>query len=124
MIKRVFAMAERLDKNGLQVAAELVAFVEDKALPGTGVSADTFWSGMSRIVHELGPKNRALLETRTNLQGQVDAWHIARKGQVLDAAEYTAFLSEIGYLVPEGADFDGVIDGFCERFHKIHFQSG
>lgn len=98
-------MAERLGRNELQVAAELVDFIETKALPGTGVSADAFWSGLSRIVHDLGPKNRAFLERREDLQEQIDAWHIARKGQVLDAAEYTAFLQDIGYLVPEGADF-------------------
>ena len=98
-------MSERLGKNGLQVAPDLVTFIETKALPGTGVSADRFWSGLSQIVHELGPKNRALLEQRTELQGLIDAWHIARKGQALNAAEYTAFLREIGYLVPEGDDF-------------------
>ncbi|MFT4961832.1 MAG: malate synthase [Paracoccaceae bacterium] len=98
-------MSERLGKSGLQVAPELVTFIETKALPGTGVSADTFWSGLSQIVHELGPKNRALLERRAELQGQIDAWHIAHKDQALDAADYTAFLREIGYLVPEGDDF-------------------
>ncbi|MFT5342520.1 MAG: malate synthase, partial [Paracoccaceae bacterium] len=79
-------MSERLGKSGLQVAPELVTFIETKALPGTGVSADTFWSGLSQIVHELGPKNRALLERRAELQGQIDAWHIAHKDQALDAA--------------------------------------
>jgi malate synthase len=98
-------MVERLSRNELQVAPELADFIETKALSGTGVSADTFWSGLSRIVHELGPKNRALLEQRENLQEQIDAWHIAHKGEVPDLAQYTAFLREIGYLVPEGDDF-------------------
>jgi malate synthase len=98
-------MVERLSRNELQVAPELADFIETKALSGTGVSADTFWSGLSRIVHELGPKNRALLEQRQNLQEQIDAWHIAHKGDVQNIADYTAFLREIGYLVAEGDDF-------------------
>lgn len=98
-------MNTRAGRNELQVAPELVDFIETKALPGTGVSVDRFWSGLSRMVHELGPKNRALLEHRKHLQKQIDAWHIAHKGKPTNPAEYTAFLSKIGYLVPEGADF-------------------
>jgi malate synthase len=98
-------MVERQGRNELQVAAELADFIETKALPGTGVSADTFWSGLSRIVHELGPKNRALLEKRQSLQQQIDAWHIERKDAAQDVAAYTAFLRDIGYLMPEGDDF-------------------
>lgn len=98
-------MVERIEKQGLQVAAELVEFVEGRALPGTGVSVDAFWSGLSTLAHELGPKNRALLAKREDIQQQIDAWHMARKGQAHDAAAYKAFLEEIGYLVPEGPDF-------------------
>lgn len=98
-------MVERTGLHGLQVASELVAFINTKALPGTGVASDDFWAGLSRIVHELGPKNRALLARRTDLQSQIDAWHVAHRGQDLDAVEYTAFLRDIGYLVPEGAAF-------------------
>ena len=98
-------MNTRAGRNELQVAPELVDFIETKALPGTGVSADRFWSGLSQMVHKLGPKNRALLEHRKHLQKQIDAWHIAHKGKPTNPAEYTAFLSKIGYLVPEGADF-------------------
>ena len=94
-----------VNKAGLNVAAELATFVEDAALPGTGVSADAFWTGFSDIVHELGPKNRALLAKRSDIQAQVDAWHVARRGQDHDAVAYTDFLKEIGYLVPEGAPF-------------------
>ncbi|MCT8159716.1 malate synthase G [Pseudoruegeria sp. SHC-113] len=96
---------ERQDKHGLQVDSRLVAFLEGEALAGTGVSADAFWAGLSDLVHELGPKNRALLEKREAIQAQIDAWHVARKGQPHDAAAYEAFLKEIGYLLEEGADF-------------------
>jgi malate synthase len=98
-------MTDFVNKAGLNVAAELATFVEDAALPGTGVSADAFWTGFSDIVHELGPKNRALLAKRSDIQAQVDAWHFARRGQDHDAVAYSDFLKEIGYLVPEGAPF-------------------
>ena len=98
-------MTDFVNKAGLNVAAELATFVEDAALPGTGVSADAFWTGFSDIVHELGPKNRSLLAKRSDIQAQVDAWHVARRGQDHDASAYTDFLKEIGYLVPEGAPF-------------------
>ena len=67
---------------------------------------DDFWRGFADIIHELGPKNRALLEKRKTIQQQVDDWHKARAGKPHDAAAYRAFLEEIGYLVPEGPDFN------------------
>ncbi|MBD3677364.1 MAG: malate synthase G [Rhodobacteraceae bacterium] len=98
-------MADRLDKHGLQVDAQLAAFIEERAIPGTGVEADAFWKGLSGLVHDLGPKNRALIEKREDIQAKLDAWHRERKGQAHDAAAYQAFLKEIGYLVEEGPDF-------------------
>ena len=98
-------MGARIEKHGLQVAEELVEFIETAALPGTGVSADAFWAGMARLAHELGPKNRALLDRREELQNEIDNWHIARRNQAHDPAAYKAFLQKIGYLEPEGADF-------------------
>ena len=98
-------MAERIVKDGLQVDARMVDFIENHALAGTGVSAAAFWAALSGLVHDLGPKNRALLETRAAMQKAIDDWHIARRGQAHDAEAYTAFLREIGYLVPEGPDF-------------------
>lgn len=97
--------AIRIDKNGLQVAPILADFIDTKALSGTGVSPDDFWAGFSALVHEMGPVNRALLQKRADLQGKIDAWHRDHKGQDHDAESYTAFLYEIGYLVPEGLDF-------------------
>ncbi len=96
-------MSQPIDKHGLMVDPQLVDFLENQALPNTGVDADAFWSGFSALVHDLGPRNAALLEKRAEIQGQVDAWHIANP--MADAATYQAFLREIGYLVPEGAEF-------------------
>ncbi|GAA6162820.1 malate synthase G [Pelagimonas sp. KU-00592-HH] len=99
-------MSERIEKHGLRVDPALVAFIEERALPGTGVSADAYWSGLSALAHELGPENRRFLAVREEVQQKLDAWHMARKGAEHDAEEYKAFLKEIGYLVEEGADFE------------------
>jgi malate synthase len=92
--------------EGMQVASELADFIEGKALPGTGVSADAFWTGLSGLVNGMGDENRALLAKRSEIQSQIDAWHIAQRGTPQDAAAYQAFLRDIGYLVPEGDDFE------------------
>ncbi|WP_322866274.1 malate synthase G [Aquicoccus sp. G2-2] len=104
-------MSARMERHGLQVDAAMAEFIEARALPGTGVSAEQFWQGFSGVVHDLAPKNRALLETRAELQSQIDAWHSTRRGQDIDAAAYRAFLEEIGYLVPEGPDFEIETEG-------------
>jgi malate synthase len=91
--------------NGLQVDRLLFDFIEQRALPGTGVDSDRFWQGFAAMVQDLTPKNRALLAKREDLQGQIDAWHVARRGQSHDATAYKAFLEDIGYLLPEGDDF-------------------
>lgn len=98
-------MTERIQVGGLQVAKVLYDFVNNEAIPGTGVSAESFWAGAASVIHDLAPKNRALLAKRDALQAQIDAWHQARAGQGHDAAAYKAFLQEIGYLLPEPADF-------------------
>jgi malate synthase len=96
----------RTEISGLNIATDLVRFIEDEVLTGLEVAPDTVWAGFADIVNELGPKNRALLDKRESIQAQIDAWHIARKGQPHDAAAYEAFLRDIDYIVPEGADFE------------------
>lgn len=96
----------RVEIHQMQVDAKFAAFIEAKALPGTGVSSEEFWAGLSKLAHEFTPENRALLAERQDLQQQIDAWHVARKGQAHDATAYRAFLTEIGYLLPEGGDFE------------------
>ncbi|MFM6930908.1 MAG: malate synthase G, partial [Novosphingobium sp.] len=93
------------NRAGLQVAAELAQFIEGKALPGTGVSAEAFWSGLAAITERFVPRNRDLLAQRDALQAQIDEWHRANPGPISDMAGYRAFLREIGYLVPEPAPF-------------------
>ena len=84
----------------LQVANELHRFIEEQVLPAAGVSSTTFWMGFDAIVHDLAPKNAALLAERDRLQSQIDAWHQAHPGPIADMPAYRAFLEEIGYLVP------------------------
>ncbi|MCU0899392.1 MAG: malate synthase G, partial [Cypionkella sp.] len=98
-------MTDRITITGMKIDARLVDFVEKHALPGTGIDSTSFWHGFSRAAEDLMPRNRALLDKRETLQGQIDSWHKARRGVALDAQAYRAFLTSIGYLVPEGPDF-------------------
>ncbi|MCE5288497.1 MAG: malate synthase G [Nocardiaceae bacterium] len=98
-------MTERVQVGGLQVAKVLYDFVQDKAIPGTGVDADSFWAGAEQVINDLAPRNRELLAKRDDIQGKLDAWHGEHPGAGYDRAAYKAFLEEIGYLLPEPADF-------------------
>lgn len=103
-------MTEYLDRSGLSVDSRLADFIEQRALPGTGLGAAKFWSDFATLLGKFAPENAALLARREDLQAQIDAWHQARAkesggGQAHDAAAYRAFLHEIGYLVPEPAPF-------------------
>jgi malate synthase len=98
-------MTNRILTHGLDVDPVLHAFVADKALAGTGLSPDRFWRGMAGALTDLVPTNRALLAKRNALQAQIDAWHVARRGQPHDPVVYAAFLTDIGYLEPRIADF-------------------
>ena len=94
------ARTPRTSVHRLQVATNLHAFINDKVLPGTGVTADKFWAGLDAIVADLAPKNIALLAERDRLQSELDAWHKANPGEIKDMKAYRAFLESIGYLVP------------------------
>jgi len=98
-------MTERIRVGNLAVAKVLFDFVNNEALPGTGIGAEAFWQDASVLFSELTPKNQALLDKREQLQQQIDDWHQARRGQPHDAAAYKTFLQEIGYLLPEPDDF-------------------
>jgi malate synthase len=96
-------MTERVNCHRLQVAANLKRFIEEEALPGTGVDVAAFWKGFDALVHDLAPKNRALLAERDRLQTELDTWHRANPGPIADMAAYRAFLESIGYLLPQPA---------------------
>ncbi|MBV7561339.1 malate synthase G [Pseudomonas sp. sia0905] len=94
-------MTERVRVGGLQVAKVLFDFINNEAIPGSGVTADAFWSGADAVFRDLAPKNRALLDKRDQLQAQIDDWHRERAGKPHDAAAYKTFLQQIGYLQPQ-----------------------
>ena len=98
-------MSERIGIGGLRVDRRLYDFINEEALPGTGVSAAAFWTGFDRLIHGLAPRNRALLAKRDDLQRRIDAWYREMHDQPIDLDDYKAVLREIGYLVPEGDDF-------------------
>ncbi len=96
-------MTERVTLNRLQVAANLQRFVDDEVLPGSGIDSAAFWAGFDALVHDLAPKNRALLAERDRLQQELDTWHKANPGPVHDLPAYRSFLESIGYLLPQPA---------------------
>ena len=98
-------MTDRIEENGLSIDPILHEFVEKEALPGSGISAQAFWSGMASLVDTFGPRIKAALAHRAELQAKIDAWHKERPGPNYDFTEYKAFLKDIGYLVDEGQDF-------------------
>jgi len=105
-MKKEAALIDAVTHSGLRIAPALFAFINDEALPGTGVEPDAFWSGFAGIVAELTAENRALLDKREALQAKIDDWHKSRRGQPFDIGEYERFLREIGYLLPDGPDFE------------------
>jgi len=109
----------RIQRGSLQVAAELDALVAEQILPGTGVDLNDFWAGFEACLNELGPVNRQLLAKRDEFQEKIDAYHLERKGQALDAAAYKQFLTDIGYLLPEPGDVQIETENVDEEIAKI-----
>ncbi|KIG03170.1 malate synthase G [Caballeronia concitans] len=101
-------MNEMIQQHGLKVAASLAKFVEEEAIPGTNVDAASFWKGFDAIVHDLAPKNRALLAERDRLQTELDNWHRSNPGPVRDLRAYRKFLEDIGYIVPAPAQVQAI----------------
>ena len=112
-------MTEHVHVGGLQVAKVLFDFVNNEAIPGTGLDADQFWAGADKVIHDLAPKNKALLAKRDDLQARIDAWHQAAAGKAHDAVAYKAFLQDIGYLQPEAADFQATTQNVDDEIARM-----
>ncbi len=104
--------------NNLKISNNLLSFVNEELLKGTGISAERFWSGFDKVVHELAPKNRELITFREKLQKKIDDWHLENKGKKIDIDDYKKFLKKIDYLKDEGPNFEietkNVDDEICK----------
>ncbi|MDH3660551.1 MAG: malate synthase G [Alphaproteobacteria bacterium] len=112
-------MTEWVLEGDLEIAKPLYDFVNEEALPGTGVDQETFWSAFAGILEDFTPRNRELLAKRDALQAKIDAWHEAHRGALFDQAAYNAFLQEIGYLLPEGAAFQATTANVDPEFSEV-----
>ncbi|WP_339541091.1 malate synthase G [Pseudomonas sp. RA_5y_Pfl1_P24] len=112
-------MTEHVQVGGLQVAKVLFDFVNNEAIPGTGITADQFWAGADKVIHDLAPKNKALLAKRDDFQVRIDTWHQTHAGQAHDPVAYKAFLQDIGYLLPEAADFQATTQNVDDEIARM-----
>ena len=98
-------MSDRTRIGGMSVDSGLYSFINEEALQGTGISADIFWQKLEAIAVQFAPRNRALLEKRETLQQKIDEWYKANSDSNADISAHKSFLTDIGYLVPEGSKF-------------------
>ena len=114
-------MTDRTPRHRLQVATPLARFIDDEVLPGTGVDPTAFWAGFDAIVHDLAPRNAALLAERDRLQSELDQWHRSHPGPITDPAAYRGFLQRIGYLQPVPAGIQVTTTGVDD---ELALQAG
>src|SRR5690606_10506741 len=113
-------MTNYIQVGNLQVAQELYDFVNNNALPETGVGQEAFWAGFDQLVHDLAPINKQLLAKRDELQAKINEWHKSNPGTI-DFAAYKSFLQEIGYLEPKVEDYKVTTENVDEA---ISVQAG
>ena len=92
--------------NNLKVDENLLDFIDNEAIPGTGIDPKKFWSDFDKSIHELSPKNKELIQKRNDIQKKIDQWHLSKKGSNFDKSEYIDFLKSINYIVEEQSDFE------------------
>jgi len=107
------------EKAGIRISSEFINFIEREVLPQTNITAEKFWTGLARIVRELTPANKELLEKRTYFQKQIDEWHSASKDREFNSAEHKKFLYSICYIVPELEPFSIDTENVDPEISKI-----
>jgi len=112
-------MNQWVEQGDLQVNEVFYDFINNEALPETGIEATTFWSAFASILKDFTPRNRELLAKRDDFQAKIDAWHEAHLGEVFDQAAYKTFLKEIGYLEPEGEAFQATTANVDPEFSSV-----
>ena len=108
-----------INKENLSISEDLYKFINEEAIPGTEVSKEEFWKGLSKISHELNPKNIELLRTRKKLQIEIDKWHLENYDKEFNLNEYKSFLEQIGYLKKAGPDFKIKTKNIDQEISKI-----
>ena len=94
-----------IEKNGLKISSVMFDFVNNEAIPETGLDSDQFWAKFSEVVHEMAPTNKYLIEKRETIQKKIYDWHKSNKGQEFDKTEYIKFLKSLDYLIEEKNEF-------------------
>ena len=94
-----------IEKNGLKISSVMFDFVNNEAIPETGLDPDQFWAKFSEVVHEMAPTNKHLIEKRETIQKKIDDWHKSNKGKEFDKTEYIKFLKSLDYLIEEKNEF-------------------
>ena len=92
--------------NNIKVDENLLDFIDNEVIPGTGIDPKKFWSEFDKSIHELSPKNKELIQKRNDIQKKIDQWHLSKKGSNFDKSEYIDFLKSINYIVEEQSDFE------------------
>ena len=105
--------------NDLKVDKTLFDFINNEVLPGTDINQDDFWKKFSKVVHEISPENKKLIEKRENIQKQIDEWHLANPKDKFDKSKYTEFLKSISYLIDEGGEFKITTSNVDDEIAKI-----
>ena len=105
--------------ENLSISEDLYNFVNNEAIPETGITKEKFWKGLSSVSHELAPKNRALLKTRKRLQLDIDRWHLENYEKEFNIENYKSYLEKIGYLKKEGPDFKIKTKNIDKEISKI-----
>ena len=115
-----------INSENLSISEDLYNFINSEAIPGTGVTKDSFWKGLSKVSHELAPKNKKLLDIRKKLQIDIDRWHLENNEKDFSKQQYKSYLEKIGYLKKEGPEFKiktkNVEDRKSTRLNSSHSQ--